>query len=77
MNATRYGLNAGIMTNDMKLALEFSRRVNVGGVRINQAPSYRNEYVPFGGNKMSGFGRSGVKSAIEEMTNLKTIIIKK
>lgn len=76
-NSTVYGLNAGIMTNSLEYAFDFARRLNVGGIRINQAPSFRNEAVPFGGNKMSGFGRSGIKSSIMEMTNVKTIIVQK
>jgi len=76
VNSTKYGLNAAIMTNNHERALEFAKKVNVGGVRINEAPSFRSEDVPFGGNKMSGFGRSGIKCSVVEMTNLKTIIIK-
>ena len=47
----------------------------VGGVRINAASSYRNEMLPFGGINLSGYGRGGIKYAMKEMSNLKTVLI--
>ena len=74
INNTIYGLNAAIVTNDSSLIHDFINRVHVGGIRINMPPGFRSENVPFGGNKSSGFGRSGVWPSILEMTNQKTII---
>lgn len=74
INNTIYGLNSAIVTNDKLIVQDFINRVEVGGVRINLTPGFRSENVPFGGNKSSGFGRSGVWPSILEMTNQKTII---
>jgi len=74
-NQTDYGLNAGILTHRLDWIFQFSKNVKVGGIRVNEATGFRNENIPFGGIKKSGFGRSGVQSAIEEMTNLKTVVI--
>ncbi len=76
INNTIYGLNSAIVTNDDCLIQDFISRINVGGIRINMPPGFRSENVPFGGNKSSGFGRSGVWPSILEMTNQKTIIRK-
>jgi len=74
-NETSYGLSSSIITNSLNNIFEFSSRVKVGGVRVNMPPGMRNEYLPFGGVKDSGYGRSGVRHSIEEMTYLKTLII--
>ena len=74
INDTPFGLNAAIITNDTEVQKRFFASVNVGGVRINLPPGFRSENVPFGGNKMSGFGRSGVWPSVLEMTNQKSII---
>jgi putative phosphonoacetaldehyde dehydrogenase len=75
VNDSPFALNAAIFTNNLNDAMAFARKVKTGGVRINQAPSYRNEMLPFGGNKKSGYGRAGVHNAIKEMTNLKTVVL--
>ena len=74
-NSTIYGLSAGIMTQDIDRAIHVVKKLEVGGVVINEAPGFWIKSIPFGGNKMSGVGRSGIRFAIEEMTNLKTIIV--
>ena len=74
MNDTTFGLNAGIVTNNLNNVKEFIKKARVGGVRINLPTSYRNEVLPFGGLMDSGYGRGGIISAINEMTNLKTIL---
>lgn len=76
INNTAYGLNSAIVTNDDLVIQDFISRVNVGGIRVNLPPGFRSENVPFGGNKSSGYGRSGVWPSILEMTNQKTIIRK-
>jgi len=75
INQTSYGLSSSIITNNIKNVFDFSSKIKVGGVRVNMPPGMRNEYLPFGGVKNSGFGRSGVTHSIEEMTYLKTLII--
>ncbi len=72
-NATPYGLQAGIFTPDMQRAFQAARKLEVGGVMINDIPMYRADHMPYGGVKESGIGREGPKYAIEEMTELKLI----
>ncbi len=72
-NATPYGLQAGIFTNDLQHAFRAARRLQVGGVMINDIPMYRADHMPYGGVKESGTGREGPRYAIEEMTEMKLI----
>lgn len=72
-NATPYGLQAGIFTRDLERAFRAARRLDVGGVMINDIPMYRADHMPYGGVKESGNGREGPKYAIEEMTESKLI----
>ena len=74
-NSTIYGLQSGIFTNDLKKAMEAARKIQAGAVMINDGPGCRAEHLPFGGVKDGGIGREGVKYAINEMTQLKTIVI--
>jgi acyl-CoA reductase-like NAD-dependent aldehyde dehydrogenase len=68
-----YGLQAGIYTKDINKAFKAIRRLDVGGVIINDVPTFRADHMPYGGNKGSGLGREGVRYAIEEMTNIKMV----
>jgi len=72
-NATPYGLQAGIFTNDLQRAFRAARRLDVGGVMINDIPMWRADHMPYGGVKESGTGREGPRYAIEEMTEMKLI----
>jgi acyl-CoA reductase-like NAD-dependent aldehyde dehydrogenase len=72
-NATPYGLQAGIFTPDMRRAFQVARKLDVGGVMINDIPMYRADHMPYGGVKGSGMGREGPRYAIEEMTEMKLI----
>jgi len=74
VNASRYGLQAGVFTRDLTLAWQAYRELEVGSVLINQTPTFRVENMPYGGVKDSGFGREGVRYAMEEMTELKSLI---
>jgi len=76
VNDSRFGLQAGVFTGDIRLALRAFESLNVGGVLINQVPTWRVENMPYGGIKDSGFGREGVRYAMEEMTELKSLIIR-
>jgi acyl-CoA reductase-like NAD-dependent aldehyde dehydrogenase len=71
-----YGLQAGIYTNDLRKALYAVEHINTGGVMLNDTSIFRVDHMPYGGNKMSGLGREGVRFAVEEMTNLKMVVIK-
>ena len=77
VNASDFGLQAGVFTRDLQLALRAFDVLEVGGVLINQVPTFRVENMPYGGIKDSGFGREGVRYAMEEMTELKSLIIKR
>ncbi len=74
-NGTRYGLQAAIYSRDIGRALRVAMELKAGGVMINDPTSIRWDNLPFGGIKMSGLGREGVKYAIEEMTEGKLIDI--
>ncbi|MBI4726338.1 aldehyde dehydrogenase family protein [candidate division TA06 bacterium] len=71
---SQYGLQAGVFTDNINRALRAVRRINAGGVMINDFPSYRVDHMPYGGNKASGLGREGAKFAIEEMTTLRMVV---
>ena len=73
VNLSRYGLQAGIFTNRVDEALRFAEEVDVGGVMVNEIPTFRVDQMPYGGVKESGIGREGPRFAIEEMTQIKTI----
>ena len=73
VNASQYGLQAGICTRDIGRAFEAARKLHVGGVIVNDVPAFRVDLMPYGGTKLSGVGREGPRYAIEEMTELKLI----
>ena len=73
VNDSKYGLQGGIFTGSVNEAFEAARRFEVGGVIINDVPTFRVDQMPYGGVKDSGIGREGLKYAIEEMTEEKLI----
>ena len=75
VNHSMYGLQAGVFTNDLQKAYQAYGRLDVGGVIINDVPTFRIDHMPYGGIKESGFGREGLRYAIEEMTELKLMAI--
>ena len=75
INASRYGLQAGIFTADLRAATAAFDRLEVGGVIVNDVPTYRVDSMPYGGVKDSGTGREGPRFALEEMTELKLLVI--
>jgi acyl-CoA reductase-like NAD-dependent aldehyde dehydrogenase len=75
VNYSVYGLQAGIFTNDLKKAFRAFEVLDVGGVIINDFPTFRIDHMPYGGIKESGFGREGLKYAIEEMTEMKLMAV--
>lgn len=76
VNRGIYGLQAGVFTRDMGRILYAYERLNVGGVIANDIPTFRVDNMPYGGVKMSGFGREGVRYAMEEMTEIKLLALK-
>ncbi|PFJ14180.1 aldehyde dehydrogenase [Bacillus cereus] len=77
VNNSRYGLQAGVFTNNLLKAMRAIDKLEVGGVMINDIPTFRVDHMPYGGVKESGTGREGIKYAIEEMTEMKLVCIKK
>lgn len=73
-NDSRYGLQAGIYTQRIDRAMMAARMLQMGGVIINDIPTFRVDHMPYGGVKESGTGREGVKYAVEEMTELKLVV---
>jgi len=74
-NDSRYGLSAGIFTQSLDSAMKFARHVESGNLHINWGPAWRADLMPYGGLKESGFGKEGPKYAVQEMTDLKTVVI--
>lgn len=74
-NDTNYGLSAGIFTQNIDWALRFAREVESGNIHINWGPAWRADLMPYGGLKESGFGKEGPKYAIEEMTEVKMVVV--
>ncbi|HFQ61673.1 MAG TPA: aldehyde dehydrogenase family protein [Epsilonproteobacteria bacterium] len=75
MNNSPYGLQFSIFTNDLKLTQRFIDDAQCGGVVINDIPTLRFDVQPYGGSKLSGVGREGPKWALEEFTEVKSIVI--
>lgn len=75
VNDSRYGLQAGVFTNDIRKIFYAFEKIEVGGVIINDYPTYRIDHMPYGGVKDSGSGREGLKYAIEEMTEIKLMVL--
>jgi acyl-CoA reductase-like NAD-dependent aldehyde dehydrogenase len=74
VNATEYGLQAGIFTRSLGNVRSAFQRLEVGGVIVNDAPNYRSDNYPYGGVKASGLGREGVRSAMEELTEERVLV---
>ncbi len=77
INDSTFGLQAGVFTNDIREVNYAYNALDVGGVIINNVPTFRVDHMPYGGVKDSGLGREGVKYAIEDMTERKVLVINK
>ncbi len=75
VNDSKYGLQAGVFTNDISRAMEAHRTLEVGGVIINDVSAFRADQMPYGGSKDSGFGREGLRFAMEEMTEQRIMVL--
>jgi glyceraldehyde-3-phosphate dehydrogenase (NADP+) len=74
-NHGKYGLQAGVFTGDIRTAAFAAENLDYGGVIINDVPTFRVDNMPYGGVKDSGFGREGVRYAMEEMTEPRLIVL--
>lgn len=77
VNDSKFGLQAGIFTRDLFKMLTAWDRLEVGGVVIGDVPSYRVDNMPYGGVKDSGLGREGIRFAIEDMTEIRNLVIRR
>ncbi|GAA4209299.1 aldehyde dehydrogenase family protein [Microbispora amethystogenes] len=75
VNDSRYGLQAGVFTRSLDVAFRANRELEVGGVVIGDVPSYRADQMPYGGVKESGVGREGLRSAMEDLTYEKVMVL--
>ncbi len=75
VNNSHYGLQAGVFTNDFRKIQQAYAELNVGGVIVNDYPTFRIDPMPYGGNKDSGFGREGIRYAMEEMTQIRLLAV--
>jgi acyl-CoA reductase-like NAD-dependent aldehyde dehydrogenase len=75
-DATRYGLQASVFTRDLDRVLHAVRCLDFGGVVVNDAPTFRADLMPYGGNRQSGVGREGVRHAIHDLTNIQMVSIR-
>lgn len=76
-NNSMYGLQAGVFTRDIDRAMRAVDRLHVGGVVINDVPAWRADQMPYGGVKDSGMGREGVRFAMEEMTEMRMVVLRR
>lgn len=76
VNDSDYGLQAGIFTDSLKHAMRAWNELEQGGVIVNDIPSFRVDNMPYGGGKLSGFGREGVRYAIEDMTEIRLMVMR-
>jgi acyl-CoA reductase-like NAD-dependent aldehyde dehydrogenase len=77
VNDSKFGLQAGIFTRDIFKAMDAWDKLDVGGVVIGDVPSYRVDNMPYGGVKDSGLGREGIRFAIEDMTEIRNLVIRR
>lgn len=77
VNDSKFGLQAGIFTRDIFKVLDAWDRLHVGGIVINDVPSYRVDNMPYGGVKDSGLGREGIRFAMEDMTEIRNLVIRR
>ncbi|RME04733.1 MAG: aldehyde dehydrogenase family protein [Planctomycetota bacterium] len=77
INASQYGLQAGVFTQNLNRAFQAWEELDVGGVMINEVPAFRVDPMPYGGTKRSGLGREGIRWAVEEMTEIRLLVMRK
>jgi acyl-CoA reductase-like NAD-dependent aldehyde dehydrogenase len=75
-NDSKFGLQVGVFTRDIDRVFKAVKRLNFGGVIVNDTPNFRADHMPYGGNRQSGLGREGVRFAMEDMTNIQLVAIR-
>jgi glyceraldehyde-3-phosphate dehydrogenase (NADP+) len=75
VNDSFFGLQTGVFTNDLRNAWTAFEELEVGGVIVNDIPTYRIDHMPYGGVKDSGLGREGLRWAIEDMTEIRIMVL--
>jgi aldehyde dehydrogenase (NAD+)/glyceraldehyde-3-phosphate dehydrogenase (NADP+) len=75
-NASRFGLQAGVFTRDLARGMQAFRELDYGGVMLNDVPTFRVDNFPYGGTKDSGFGREGLRFAMDEMSEPKVLVMR-
>ncbi|HEY3747611.1 MAG TPA: aldehyde dehydrogenase family protein [Pseudonocardiaceae bacterium] len=75
VNNSRFGLQAGVFTRDLQVAFRAHRDLEVGGVIVGDVPSFRADQMPYGGWKESGVGREGLRSAMADLTEERTLVL--
>jgi len=75
VNDSAFGLQTGVFTNDLAHAWRGFHELEVGGVIVNDVPTYRIDHMPYGGVKDSGLGREGLRWAIEDMTEIRIMVL--
>jgi len=75
VNDSFYGLQTGVFTNDLQHSWRAFNELEVGGVIVNDVPTYRIDHMPYGGVKDSGLGREGLRWSIEDMTELRLMVV--
>ncbi len=76
VNDSVYGLQAGVFTRDLYKAQRAWDELEVGGVVIGDVPSWRVDHMPYGGVKDSGLGREGLRFAMEDMTEIRLMVVR-
>lgn len=74
-NDTAYGLQAGVFTRNLDRAMKAAKTLRMGGVIVNDTSGFRVDLMPYGGVRRSGIGREGPRYAIEEMTDLRLVVL--
>ena len=77
VNDSKFGLQAGLFTNDLQKVLKAWDKLDVGGVCVNDVSSFRVDNMPYGGVKDSGLGREGIRFAMEDMSEIRNLLIRR
>lgn len=77
VNDSKFGLQAGLFTSDIQKVMGAWDKLDVGGIVVNDVSSYRVDNMPYGGVKDSGLGREGIRFAMEDMSEIRNLVIRR
>ena len=77
VDSSDFGLQAGLFTNDWRVVEQAFDQIEVGGLMVNDVSTFRVDHMPYGGVKESGLGREGIRFAMEDMTEMKLLVLNK